>query len=588
MFGRLLRFHPAPSGTGSVVGLLRRFRRGADLAGSVVTRAPVVAAPVTRTPMASACATVALVIAGLAGVSAAGPHSAPVSGRSSSSGPRQTVARVQVDLADAIRGAIRGAGLDGATIAVSVRDPESERELVAINGDRPLIPASNMKLLTSGAALHHLGPEFAFETHLCTRGRRGTETERLIVVGDGDPGFGDPALLARTRWTDRDGVERTGMTGDELVGLWVGAVVDEGIRSVREVVVDDRVFARERFHPSWPSNQRLQRSFAEVAGLNFQVNVLQFFLRPGRGPRPEIAAIRPAVPWIEVTNKATAKTGKAEKHTPGINRVVDRNAFTIQGNVKFAGVDPIEIPVHDPPMFFAELLADRLRAAGVTVGSARLAQGDDSVAWQGGRPAPDHAAIGPIVRTPLAEVLRRCNTNSQNVHAEALLKRTAHRVSGRPGSWADGADAVERAVSARLGSLDSGQLVVADGSGLSRQNRASASLLTAWLESFHADDRLGPMLVESLAVGGESGTLRTRFGTLAGAPVAVQCKTGYLNGVSCLSGYVTAEDGTRRSFAILGNDLTRSGAVGRMKKLQETIVALVAEQMGAPVRRAAR
>lgn len=453
-----------------------------------------------------------------------------------------------------------------------------------------MIPASNMKLLTSGAALHLLGPEFAFETHLCAglsevdRSR----AERLIVVGSGDPGFGDPALLERTRWRDASGAERVGMTTDELVGIWVEATVAAGLRSVGTLVVDDRVFDREHFHPAWPAGQRLQRSFAEVAGLNVQVNVLRFLLRPGSGPHPEIVAIRPASPWLEVQNRATTKTGKSDQHAPAIARAADRNAFTIQGNVKFAAVDPIEIPLRDPPRYFAELLAHRLRAAGVSVDAVRLADADDPRAIEGGRLAPGFAGIGPIIRTPLAEVLLRCNTNSQNVHAEALLKRLAHASTGRPGAWSDGAEAIRRAVSERLPDHDLGALAISDGSGLSRENRLSASLLTEWLASFERDPRLGSPLFDSLAIGGETGTLRRRFGALSGSPVSVRCKTGYIRGVSCLAGFVVAEDGSRLAFAVLGNDLVRAGEVDRMKKLQEAVVeAITAAQSAAP-RRASR
>ena len=127
----------------------------------------------------------------------------------------------------------------------------------------------------------------------------------------------------------------------------------------------------------------------------------------------------------------------------------------------------------------------------------------------------------------------------------------------------------------------SAKVVVADGSGLSRQNRIAPATMTAWLNTFADDDRLGAIFINSLAVPGEKGTLRKRFreenleeGTL------VQAKSGYIDGVSCLSGYVTATDGRRRSFSIMVNRLTRSARPA--KRLQEKIVAAIAKDL-APV-----
>src|SRR5262245_52282315 len=95
------------------------------------------------------------------------------------------VATAHADLAAQVRSAIPRSGLDGARIAVSVRDCTSGEHLVSVAGDSPMIPASNMKLLTSGAALHVLGPHFHFRTRFLRDG------DRLWVVGDGDPAFGD-------------------------------------------------------------------------------------------------------------------------------------------------------------------------------------------------------------------------------------------------------------------------------------------------------------------------------------------------------------------------------------------------------------
>ena len=96
--------------------------------------------------------------------------------------------------------------------------------------------------------------------------------------------------------------------------------------------------------------------------------------------------------------------------------------------------------------------------------------------------------------------------------AEALLKRMGHAVTGRPGSWLSGGGVLRNVINERVGEpAHIANLYVADGSGLSRDNRVSAALLTDWLNTFVADKRVGDTFINSLAIGGESGTLRRRF-----------------------------------------------------------------------------
>ena len=229
--------------------------------------------------------------------------------------------------------------------------------------------------------------------------------------------------------------------------------------------------------------------------------------------------------------------------------------------------------------------------------------------------------LGPAIYTSMSTVITRCNRDSQNLYAESLIKRMGYAVTGQPGSWLNGAAIVRIVVRDRLQNAAlSSQLKIADGSGLSRENAIAPATLTAWLNSFHNDKTLGPMFIGSLAVGGQSGTLRQRFTTadLHGATVRA-CSTGhevqagdecvvvaeprarpvseparplgaapptvlaepsksrFINGVSCLSGYVTKPDGRARCFSIMINDL--DVPTSRAKKLQDAIVRAIADDM---------
>ncbi len=466
------------------------------------------------------------------------------------------------DLRDEVDRLVRNAPLKGATVAVSIRDCATGTPLVAIRQDEPMVPASNMKLLTSGVALHALGSNFEFKTRLLRDG------DRLIVVGDGDPAFGDPELLAQMLHDNS-----LGLDVESFIGYWVKPIVDAGIKTVGEIVVDDRIFDREFVHPTWPADQLNNRYCAQVAGLNFHANVLHLFPRPTAGAMPEIGESQPLTPWLKIANSATCKEGPKDKNTAWIARKPSTNDLTLSGNVRHAYKSPVPVTIHDPPSLFAHMLRDRLTKAGITVGVWRIARKDD--------PVPSGAIVGPVVTTPMSTVLKRCNTDSENLYAECLLKRVGHHLTGEPGSWANGAAMARHVIQKRLGGPELAPgLIIADGSGLSAQNRITAGCMTAWLNSFHNDQQLGPAFIESLAVAGYSGTLENRMAWVRNSGCTVQAKTGYISNVSCLSGYVTTPDGRRRSFSVLVNGL-KSGVVSSAKKLQDQIVAAIAEDLAA-------
>src|SRR5690606_18838166 len=143
---------------------------------------------------------------------------------------------------------------------------------------------------------------------------------------------------------------------------------------------------------------------------------------------------------VTVTGKGT--TGVGADRAPGTNQI------TVHGTVKQALVEPIEVTVHEGSLVFARLLGERLKELGAmqTEGGAavkvRLAGSDENL--------PPGRTVA-TVRTPLATVLERCNTDSHNLYAEALFKRAGNAVTGQPGSWLNGAAVVRMQIQDRLG-----------------------------------------------------------------------------------------------------------------------------------------
>ena len=500
---------------------------------------------------------------------ATGVNADRASSRSAQAAPAGSAA-----LGAAIQAAVAASGLKNATVGVSVREVGSGAAVADISGARLMTPASNMKVLTTAAALRVLGADWKFTTRLVRNG------DRLTVIADGDPSLGDPEILDEMTHTDAAGVKKQGLTTEQLIDIWAAAAKRAGITQVRELVVDDRIFDREFTHPGWPADQLDEKYCAEIAGLTFSVNLLQGRVTAA-GNRPEITTWMPAAPWLEVdTSKATATNGKNSKQSIRIGRTDSPSRFTLNGNMKAVPVEPIAVCVHDMPTFFARYVSERMRLAGVNVANARIATAADPAAIANGAVPGD--TVGPPITTALARVVKQCNTESQNLYAESLLKRIGAKRSGQSGTWANGAAAIEAEVNAALGAGTAAKgLVVADGSGLCKEDRVAPNLMTAWLRATANDPKISQAFINSLAVAGVSGTVQKRFKGLDTKRVFVPCKTGYINGVCCLSGFVGRPGETPRfAFSVLCNDLTKDkDGVGKAKALQENIVMILAGGM---------
>lgn len=459
---------------------------------------------------------------------------------------------------------ISRAKVGAAATSVYAVDLSTGTTLAAVRADEAMIPASNQKLLTTGAAMLVLGSDFVFKTELLLDGTT------LVVRGAGDPALGDPELLAK-----RD----KPLAVDEVLDFLAGAVAKAGITRVDKVVIDDRVFDRQLVHSSWPTDQYERTYCAQVSGLNFRANTLAIFVRPGVGSgAAPLHTTEPAAGWIDV-DKRNIRTVTEGKNIISLTRPPSTNRFVLRGEVRAATQAPIEITVDQPALLFGRVLADRLLRAGVAVGSR---EAGDPRQYQD--PSPDvvmvEASAGPSqgrtlaqVTTPLMDVLHRCNVDSQNLYADCLFKLAGQKVTGEPGSWDSGASVIRMMVSQKLGPQAVTGATIVDGSGLSRLNAVSTRSLGSWLGALAKDERAGDAFVATLPVPGE-GTLEKRFRGKKPSS-EVRGKSGFINGVRSLSGYLTAKDSGRRvAYSIIMNNVPGQFG-GEAKDLHEDIIQVL-------------
>lgn len=416
-----------------------------------------------------------------------------------------------------------------ARVSACVIELAGGRVLLDKNADTPLIPASCMKVLTMAAALRELGPEFTFETTLATDG------SNLIVIGDGDPAFGDEKLhQLREEEIAADFVR------------WAEVLRHRGFAAVPgDLVLDESVFDDMPLHPSWEPEDLGKWYAAPVGALNFNDNCLDIAVEPAaERDAPVRVTIQPRTNLVQIINKCRS----GGEGTPVLHHPPGTFEYTINGRCNkrwpFAAV-----AFPDPGLLFAASLRDALAREGITIqGGVRR----ERVRGPDGRIPAELTVLARRV-TPIADVLQRAGRDSQNLFAECLLKRAGYAWAvraGRPdprGGWNLGAEAVLDTFH-RAG-LDTTGLVVADGSGLSRDNAVTARQLALLLANISTQP-YGDLFRESLSVAGVEGSLRRRLKDVAGR---VQAKTGTMTGVRGLAGYVSDDTRPRFAFAVLFN-----------------------------------
>ena len=428
----------------------------------------------------------------------------------------------------------------GAVAGVCVVDLKTARRVVSLRGAELFLPASNQKLLTSAFALTRLGAGFRFATGVFLLG------EDLLVAGDGDPTVGDPRLAAARGQNIYHELDR-----------WAAAVRRHAARPLRDVLLCDPP-GRPARHPAWPAAQRTRWYAAPVSMLNFHDNCIDVtFARVGGRVRP---VIRPHSRFLHAVNRL--KPGR--NHVWSLRLSRQDAVLTFTGTVARATDEPISVAVDHPPLLLGRVLAERLLRAGVPVTGRVRCVAPRQVEWS-------RARCLCLTTTPLFVALRRANQRSLNLVAEAIFLRAGD------GTWNGSADMLARTLT-RTYRLPAGSIVAADGGGLGRGNRVTPIAIAELLAGV-ARRPDASVLLESLPIGGTSGTLAGRFldATCRGR---VAAKTGYIAGVSCLSGY-TLDDHARVEFAfsVLVNRLR--GGSAPAKRLQEDICRLLIQSSSA-------
>jgi len=439
--------------------------------------------------------------------------------------------------------------LKGARVALCVVDVDSGQRLFARNADEPMAPASNLKLVTTAAAIGLLGPDYQFSTRLLTTEERDAEGVLhgdLVVVGGGDPCL-RADLLAPEKVSD---------PGALLADLVAAA----GVKRVDgKLVLDDGLMDHEWLNPDWNAGDIDADYAAPIGALSLHKNCLALLVDGSEGPAVATAFAAPGYTLRNELKRADVSNATAVSAL----RPDSQSLVRVRGEVgRSVSRLQVAVPVRDPTELFGRCLLGALQKREIPVsGGLSMAPGCAA--------ALDDSHLLTSLQTPLQNAVLIANKESDNSISDHLFKLVG-TLGGGPGSFASGAQAVLGFLSAQVGTSVEG-VVLRDGSGLSSRNRVTARLIADTLvHMWKAPAPARDLYLRSLPVAGIDGSLAER---LEDAPYrgAVRAKTGYIRGVSTLSGYARTTGGRTLAFSILINDFGPQFSNRQMKAIEDDV-----------------
>ncbi len=376
--------------------------------------------------------------------------------------------------ASALLASLSGGELDfgTATVGLYVVDSRTGKVLLEQGCNQSLVPASCMKVVTTGAALELLGPNMRFETRLVYDGaiEKGLLKGNLCIVGGGDPTLGS---------------ERFGGSWQQQIASWCDAVEKAGIREIEgEVIGDDSRWERAMAPTGWGWEDIGNYYGAGASALSFHENSYSLFFRPAAevGEMATVLRLEPTVPGLFLESEVgTGPVGSGDR------ACIYGSEYALLQRVRGtipAGVSEFSIrgAIPDPASTAALLLKQALEARGIQVVHRSFSHQQNSTVL--------HTTYSP----PLAKILYWTNRRSINLYAEHLLKRMGEQQLGE-GSTRAGIEAVTQFW--RSKGIDLTGFRMEDGSGLSRTNLISAKQLVAILCKMKESSHF-PLFLETL------------------------------------------------------------------------------------------
>jgi D-alanyl-D-alanine carboxypeptidase/D-alanyl-D-alanine-endopeptidase (penicillin-binding protein 4) len=430
-------------------------------------------------------------------------------------------------------------------VGLRVAEVDTGKVLFDAGGEKPLIPASNVKLVLAAAALSTLGPTYSYATEILSDGplsAAGILRGNLYLKG-----YGDPVLVSEQLWLLARGLKHLGISE---------------IR--KDLIADDSTMAQDPLLYEMNPEETSRAYTAKPGGLSLNFNTVQVMVEPAkrRGDSPRVQ-LDPDSNHLTIDNKATTEpSGTGSPLRIRILASDHREVLQVRGSVSLgAGRVSLYRSVDEPALYTARVFAKFLAEAGISLrGGVRR-----------GTAPPEARLLYTHRSKPLSLIIQDMNKWSNNFIAEQLLRTLGKELHGSPGTREKGLRVLQDYLAAIGISADSYQLQ--DGSGLSRENRLSAAELVFVLRAMAHDSPWQAEFMASLGLLGMDGVVERRF-SASPARGLLRVKTGTLQGVAALSGYAGPTEGRVLAFSLLWNGSScSSGDVDEVQARLATILA---------------
>jgi serine-type D-Ala-D-Ala carboxypeptidase/endopeptidase (penicillin-binding protein 4) len=420
--------------------------------------------------------------------------------------------------------------------------------LYARNTQRLFQPASNMKLFTTAAALSTLGPNFIFRTTVESSAAPDPEglVPDLVLVGRGDPNLGSRAVPYQFNSPER-------LPADLDFEKLADQVVAKGVREVTgNLYADDTYYVYQPYGTDWAVDDLYWDYGAPITALAFNDNSLKLQIRPAAfaGPKAQIF-IDAGDGYYKIVDDVKTTSSRIPAKVE-INRFPGSMELDIWGHVPLNS-DAVDegVSIQNPPLYIGDMFRKLLEQRGVRV-DGRVVVRELTPAEAAGKVAPQAPERRVILAEhdslPLSQDIKVMLKVSQNLHAEMLL-RSMSRVLDNQGSLDDGLE-ILKGFAQKIG-IAPDEVQFAGGSGLSRDALVTPDALIKVLQFMARAPYFQPFY-DALPVAGVDGTLADRFHHTA-LQGLIHAKTGSMEHVNALSGYMNLPGRRRLAFVIIGN-----------------------------------
>ena len=433
------------------------------------------------------------------------------------------------DLAPQIEAIVNRPNFMRSRFGIAIETLGTRRSLYSHDADRFFIPASNVKILTTAAVLQKFGATYRIRT--AVYGTPSPNGWKLRLVGRGDPSFGDRQLKDLAQQLKRRGIQR-----------------------ISELIAEDRYFGQETVNSDWAVGD-IQAAYAvPVNSLILNENGLGLKLIPqalGQPLKVEWDDPTEASFW-SIENRSRTVDPKSEEFTT-VGRDLSQPILKVSGQLHVGSApSPDAVAIPNPGEYFLRKFVRSLTEAGMTIERSNVS--NESVQSNG-------TELARIDSSPLSELVKEANHNSNNLYAEVFLRMLGVYNPTTPGQTVLERGLVALKTELNQFGIDKAEIELADGSGLSRQNWSTPIAVVKVLQA-SSEQPQGKYFRDSLPIAGVSGTLQNRFQN-SPAKGITQAKTGTLTGVTALSGYINPPNHSPIAFSIIINQSLDTATVQR-------------------------